>query len=171
MTSPNVRSETTDKRNNDTDQVTLSGEAVAARIISRLDALKITERQRVAWLSNATGIASNTIRDALARGPSRAEMLIKIARALDVDVEWLATGATASRDTLDSRAAAAQAGSMMAPEWQELLHMFGQLSRLERIAVWQMLETLSGHRPSVTPFAPDATATLHDKRTGYRTEG
>lgn len=39
-----------------------------------------------------TGLGEQTIRDAMKRGPSRADVALKIAQALDVNLEWLLTG-------------------------------------------------------------------------------
>lgn len=46
----------------------------------------------ISWLAERTGIKDQTLRDAIARGPSRSDIALKIAGALDVSLDWLLTG-------------------------------------------------------------------------------
>ncbi len=80
MTTPRVRNETSDKSR---DIVGQDRNPVGARI-----ELKLAGRS-IAWLSQASGVPENTLRDAIKRGISRTDVALKIASALNVSVDWL----------------------------------------------------------------------------------
>lgn len=132
-------------------------------MVARIEA-RLTEIGRDwAWLSRQTGISTSALSEMRTKHRvPRADRAIAIAKALDMDFEWLATGATASRDKLDS------AREELVDGASEVVRMYGMLSRRERIAVWQLLETLSGASPATTPFASGDNETLHDPRLTYR---
>ena len=77
-----------------------SGQRVLEALNSRED---IPKGREVKWLVDATGLADSTVRDAIRRGPSRADVAVKIARALGIDLEWMLTGKTVSRGTLQGK--------------------------------------------------------------------
>lgn len=53
--------------------------------------------REVSWLTEISGLPDSTVRDALKRGPARADAAVKLSRALKVSVDWLLTGSEAAR--------------------------------------------------------------------------
>lgn len=85
-------------------QQQIINEITGLRILqSAKDRGDVPDRREVAWLVERTGLPDSTIRDAIKRGPTRSEVAVKIANALEVDLDWLLTGATASNDKLRTR--------------------------------------------------------------------
>lgn len=119
----------------------------------------ILERDQ-AWLARESGVSPSSISDLMTKGTiPRADRAIAISKALGVDFEWLATGATASRDALDSRADDRSAYD------RELLDCAARLSAREKNALLMMARTLAGDID-----APVAPRTLHGHPNPYRAE-
>lgn len=97
-------------------------EAAGQRIKSALG------NRTVRWLAGETGLGEQTVRDAISRGPSRSDVALKIATALDVSLDWLLIGEIERRVLKENEAsylkgvpanpitAAEQLGLSMIPE-------------------------------------------------------
>lgn len=92
-----------------------------ARIKQRLG------KRGVAWLTSVTGLADSTIRDALERGPARADVALRIAQALDVNLEWLLVGESCPSELspLEAYDLAGRLSQTMIPEFDLAYGMGG----------------------------------------------
>lgn len=101
---PKFRNELSGNKVSESRQVASHAEDAGARILDTLRSRDDVPRGReISWLTQQTGLADSTIRDAIKRGPSRADVAVKIGKALGVDLEWMLTGDTASRGTLRAK--------------------------------------------------------------------
>ncbi|MDF7777345.1 helix-turn-helix domain-containing protein [Sphingomonas sp. AOB5] len=90
MTSPKIRPENSDKPRVRGRQASKTENPVGLRI---LDAMEAPGAPRIrASLALLAGLPESTIGDAIERGPKKIDVAIRLARALNVDLEWLLTG-------------------------------------------------------------------------------
>lgn len=77
--------------NSDIDRNVVGQDGVERNVVGERIRLLLDGRG-ISWLSRETGVAENTLRDALKRGPSKTEIAFKIARALGITLDQLLTG-------------------------------------------------------------------------------
>lgn len=87
MAAPKLRSEKPDSPKIRTGKAGKGGISSGDRIIAALDG-----RTR-AWLAEKTGLSTSSISDYVEKGIAKADAAVAIARALEVSVDWLLTGA------------------------------------------------------------------------------
>lgn len=86
MKAPKVRDETSVNEREGSRQAVKDNEAAGRRIKEALG------DREVSWLVRETGYGDSTLRDALRRGPVRSDVVLAIANALKVSVDWILTG-------------------------------------------------------------------------------
>lgn len=86
MKAPKVRDETSVNEREGSRQAVKDNEAAGRRIKEALG------DREVSWLVRETGYGDSTLRDALRRGPVRSDVVLAIATALRVSVDWILTG-------------------------------------------------------------------------------
>lgn len=86
MSIPKLRDEPSGISDRKSRQSVSNNEDAGNRIRKALDGREIS------WLVRETGFGDSTIRDAIKRGPARADVAVAIARALNVSTDWLLCG-------------------------------------------------------------------------------
>lgn len=153
MKTPKLRPEGSGKSRTPGRQGVSRDEASGARIEQALG------DRGIPWLVEQSGLKDSTVRDAIRLGPARADVAVKIAKALGVDLEWMLTGETKSADRLVEMRKALSASET------ELLRLFAMLSVREQGAMLASMRLLAGEAKEL-PWRP----TVHGTRVEYRGE-
>lgn len=97
MSIPKVRTEVSDNNRRRGRQPAITENSVGKRIVEALG-----DRPRT-WLAAQAELPDSTIGDAIKRGVSRADVAVKLSRALGVSLDWLLTGAAKKKTGFDLR--------------------------------------------------------------------